>query len=80
LVQNSLTSQEQVFVSYDLGTYRPFHFSAMGSAGLGYTFSPKWGIYADVNYNRALQSVYSTDKLGATPHWIGLSFGALYHF
>jgi hypothetical protein len=88
LLQNSLVAQAANELNdgvvgsavYDLGTHRPFLFNATGSVGLQYNFGPKWGLYTDLNYNRALQSVYSTDKLRSTPQWFGLGFGILYQF
>jgi hypothetical protein len=88
LLQNSLVAQATNELNagvvgsavYDLGTYRPFLLNATGSVGLQYNFGPKWGLYTDLNYNRALQSVYSTDKLRSTPQWFGLGFGILHQF
>jgi Outer membrane protein beta-barrel domain len=75
----SSTDSEFSAIRYDFGTSRPVHLSAMGSLGLQYNFG-SWGIYTDLNYNRALQSVYSTDKLRSTPQWFGLGIGTLYQF
>jgi Outer membrane protein beta-barrel domain len=75
----SSTDSEFAAIRYDFGTQRPVHLSAMGSLGLQYNFG-SWGIYTDLNYNRALQSVYSTDKLRSTPQWFGLGIGTLYQF
>ncbi|MCU0448982.1 MAG: outer membrane beta-barrel protein [Bernardetiaceae bacterium] len=67
-------------VAYFLGDYRALNFSAVGSAGLLYNLGPRWGLYADVQYRRALGSVYDTPHLRATPTWLGGSLGVQYRW
>jgi Outer membrane protein beta-barrel domain len=67
-------------VTYFLGDYRSLNFSAVGSAGLLYNLGPRWGLYADVQYRRAIGSVYDTPHLRATPTWLGGGLGVQYRW
>ena len=61
--------------SYNFGNYKTINFSALGSVGLLYNFTPHFSTLLEVNYRRSLTSVYQSDNLQSHPQWIGIGLG-----
>jgi hypothetical protein len=61
--------------SYNFGNYKAVNFSALGSAGLLYNFTPHFSTVFEVNYRQSITSVYNSDNLQSRPQWIGIGIG-----
>lgn len=61
--------------SYDFGKYKAINFSAIGSVGLLYNFTPHFSMLFEMNYRRSLTSVYHSPNLQSHPQWIGIGIG-----
>ena len=61
--------------SYNFGNYKAINFSALGSAGFIYNFTPHFSTLLEVNYRRSITSVYNSENLQSHPQWIGIGIG-----
>jgi hypothetical protein len=76
-VTNKLASNGHV---YNFGNYNTLNFNALAGFRIGYLVTPTISINAEINYRKALHSVYDTPYLQSNPQWLGFGTGLAYKF
>lgn len=65
---------------YSFGEYNTLNFNGLAGLKVGYLITPNISIHTELNYRKALNSVYDTPNLKSNPDWLGLGFGMGYRF
>ncbi|TAD99289.1 MAG: hypothetical protein EAZ97_09180 [Bacteroidetes bacterium] len=74
LLANTLKS-DLSFVQYNLGANNRLNLSANMGLTISYPLFDRLDIGAEMNYRKALNSLYQSDMVEAKPHWLSLGLG-----